>query len=170
MSEFNKIGGIGVLGFISPINTKDTYPVIDPLYGIDGFRNVKTIDEMLSIPEERRRAGMIVGVHDSEQYFKLKNTEWTGLIDDWDEIFFQTASGRRNDEVVYVDKEIPLGLIDNNNKVFRLSKTPIENSEHVFLNGLLQDIDEDYIVMDNYLIFTDSPPINSKIRCSYRSL
>ena len=51
------------MGYISPFDTNDTYAVIDPLYGIDGFRNVNSISEMNAIPNERRRAGMQVGVN-----------------------------------------------------------------------------------------------------------
>ena len=53
MTDFYRIGGVGVMGYISPLHVKDTYAVIDPLYGIDGFRNVETIDDMIEIPEER---------------------------------------------------------------------------------------------------------------------
>ena len=74
MNEFYKIGGVGVMGFISPMSTDDTYAVVDPLYGIDGFRNVDTMQDMLEIPEERRRAGMIVGVNGGQNYYKLKDT------------------------------------------------------------------------------------------------
>ena len=63
MSEFELVGGIGIMGFISPMDTEDTYAVIDPIYGIDGLRNVDTVEELNSISFERRRAGMIVGVN-----------------------------------------------------------------------------------------------------------
>ena len=87
MSNKNKIrGGVPVMGFISPNNSYDTYPVIEPLYGIDGLRNVDSLNELLSIPEERRRAGMIVGVFGGSIYFKLKDIEWYGSIYDWYEI------------------------------------------------------------------------------------
>ena len=43
MSDFNLRGGVGVMGYLSPMDTRDTYPVIDPIYGIDGLRNVDTI-------------------------------------------------------------------------------------------------------------------------------
>ena len=167
MTNFYKIGGVGIMGYISPMATDDTYAVIDPLYGIDGFRNVDTIDDMLEIPEERRRAGMIVGVDGGENYYRLKNIEWTGELSDWEEVFFQTAP---SDNIKYVDKEIPIGVADNNNKLFELSSVPMNKSEHVYLNGLLQDIDEDYVLSGKYIIFTESPMLNSKIRCSYRTI
>jgi len=161
MNEFSKIGGVGVLGFISPISTLDTYAVIDPLYGIDGFRNVDTIQDMLEIPEERRRAGMIVGVDGGQKYYKLKDIEWNWDITDWSELSFNN--------IIHIDKEIPTGLIDDNNTIFELSSEPILNSEHVYLNGLLQENGEDYIMDGKSIVFSDSPMFGMRIRCSYRS-
>jgi len=86
MSSFSLSGGVEVLGFISPTDTNDTYAVIDPLYGIDGWRNVNNIQELNSIPNLRRRAGMIVGVSGGTQYYKLKQSPWSGNTNDW-EIF-----------------------------------------------------------------------------------
>lgn len=87
MADFNDLGGVSILGFISPFNTGDTYPVIDPLYGIDGFRNVSDITELNSIPSARRRAGMVVGVSGGTAYYKLNQSPWVGDISDWNEIF-----------------------------------------------------------------------------------
>jgi hypothetical protein len=80
MSSFELIGGIGVMGFLSPMDTEDTYAVVDPLYGIDGLRNVNTINELNEIPEERRRAGMIVGINGGETYYKLKNIDYSIIV------------------------------------------------------------------------------------------
>jgi hypothetical protein len=167
MDNFYRVGGVGVMGYISPMTTDDTYAVIDPLYGIDGFRNVGSIDDMLEISEERRRAGMIVGVNGGEFYYKLKNIDWTGEISDWDEVFFQTSL---NNNITYVDKEIPVGVTNDDNKIFELISEPIDKSEHIYLNGLLQDAGEDYILDENYIIFIEPPMINSRIRCSYRTI
>ena len=161
MNEFFKIGGVGVMGFISPMSTDDTYAVIDPLYGIDGFRNVDTEKDMLEIPEERRRAGMIVGIDGGKKYYKLKDIEWSGELSDWSEIDFN--------HIIHIDKEIPSGLIDDNNTIFELSSEPILNSEHVYLNGLLQENNEDYIMDGKSIVFSDSPMFGMRIRCSYRS-
>lgn len=162
MNEFYKIGGVGVMGFISPMSTDDTYAVVDPLYGIDGFRNVDTVQDMLEIPEERRRAGMIVGVNGGQNYYKLKDIEWNWDITDWSEVSFNN--------IIHIDKEIPTGLIDDNNTIFELSSEPILNSEHVYLNGLLQENGEDYIMDGKSIVFSDSPMFGMRIRCSYRSL
>jgi len=84
MMSFYLSGGVEVLGFISPTEPTDEYPVIDPLYGIDGFRNVNTLSELNSIPSLRRRAGMVVGVSGGTQYYKLNPSPWIGTITDWD--------------------------------------------------------------------------------------
>jgi len=76
------------MGYLSPMDTEDRYAVIDPIYGIDGLRNVETLEHLNLIPEERRRAGMIVGVNGGDVYYKLKNISWTNEITDWVEIDF----------------------------------------------------------------------------------
>ena len=89
--SFSLSGGVEVLGFISPTEITDDYPVIDPLYGIDGFRNVNTLSDLNSIPNLRRRAGMVVGVGGGSQYYKLNLGPWNGTITDWS--LFQTGGG-----------------------------------------------------------------------------
>jgi hypothetical protein len=87
---------IPVSGLITSISPSDRYPVIDPIYGIDGFRNLSTTQSMFDIPLEKRRAGMVVGVADPSNnnvyYYKLKpqnngvtwsigdSTNWDGFL------------------------------------------------------------------------------------------
>ena len=82
--SFKLSGGVEVFGFISPSDPTDDYPVIDPLYGIDGFRNVSDLNEMNSIPFLRRRAGMVVGVSGGTSYYKLNPEPWNNTITDWE--------------------------------------------------------------------------------------
>lgn len=84
MGSFSLSGGVEVFGFISPSNTMDQYPVIDPLYGIDGLRNVDTLNDLDLIPNLRRRAGMLVGVSGGTVYYKLKDAPWNNTISDWE--------------------------------------------------------------------------------------
>jgi hypothetical protein len=91
MGDFNDLGGVSILGFISPFNTGDTYPVIDPLYGIDGLRNLNNLSDLNSIPNARRRSGMIVGVSGGTNYYKLNSSPWSGNISDWSEIFISES-------------------------------------------------------------------------------
>ena len=83
MGSFSLSGGVEVFGFISPSNTTDQYPVIDPLYGIDGLRNVDTLSDLDLIPTLRRRAGMLVGVSGGTIYYKLNQPPWNGTLSDW---------------------------------------------------------------------------------------
>jgi hypothetical protein len=161
MSEFELVGGIGIMGFLSPMDTEDTYAVIDPLYGIDGLRNVDSVEDLNNISFERRRAGMIVGVSGGFSYYCLKDIIWSGQLSDWYELQLN---------ILNIDRETPSGLIDGINKEFLLSHTPIMGSDHIYLNGLLQDsgIDEDYTINDNMITFNEAPYPGMKIKCSYR--
>lgn len=91
MGSFSLSGGVEVFGFISPSNTTDQYPVIDPLYGIDGLRNVNTLSDLNLIPTLRRRAGMIVGVSGGTTYYKLNSPPWSLTLSDWS--IFNSGSG-----------------------------------------------------------------------------
>lgn len=169
MSNNTKIlGGVPIMGFISPNNSYDTYPVIEPLYGIDGVRNVDNLLELNDIPDERRRAGMLVGVFGGSVFFKLKDIEWDGTIDDWDEIELTL----KKDVVKYIDKETPTGLINNANTIFELSHIPINGSEHVYLNGLLLEngTDSDYMIYGNAIMFNYPLIENMRLKCSYRTI
>jgi hypothetical protein len=83
MGSFSLSGGVEVFGFISPSDTTDTYPVIDPLYGIDGLRNVDLLSDLNNIPTLRRRAGMVVGISGGTTYYKLNSPPWTLTLSDW---------------------------------------------------------------------------------------
>lgn len=170
MNSNKIIGGVSVMGFIAPNSVYDTYPVIDPIYGIDGLRNVDTIDDMLNISFERRRAGMLVGINGGDRFFKLKDIEWTGELSDWDEIRILLIKDEPK-EILYIDKEKPVGVVDGINKLFSLSRLPITNSEHIFLNGMLQENGEefDYIIDGKNIIFNQAPISNMRIICSYRT-
>jgi hypothetical protein len=92
MMSFSLSGGVEVLGFISPTEITDEYPVIDPLYGIDGFRNVNTLDQLNTISSLRRRAGMVVGVSGGTMYYKLKPSPWNKTISDWELLNFSNTA------------------------------------------------------------------------------
>jgi hypothetical protein len=88
-------------GLITPINLSDKYPVIDPIYGVDGFRNLSTTQSMYDIPLEKRRAGMVVGVADTSNtnvyYYKLKpqnnGVTWSvGDSTNWDSFLMSATA------------------------------------------------------------------------------
>jgi hypothetical protein len=162
MSNFELIGGIGIMGFISPMNTEDTYAVIDPIYGVDGLRNVSAVEDLNLISVERRRPGMIVGVNGGEVYYKLKRLDdWSFDVNDWLELDLS--------KITHIDKEKPNGVIDGINNNFILKNNPIPGSEHIYLNGLLQDDEDDYQIEYNTIVFNEPPSIGMKIKCSYRT-
>jgi len=73
-------GGFGILGFVSPLDSSDTYPVTDPQYGLGGLRSVATTQERLNIPAERREQGMLVFVVEENLFYTLRggilNQNW----------------------------------------------------------------------------------------------
>ena len=78
------IQGVKVTGIVVPSDTLDTYAVIDPIYGIDGLRNLTGGTSDLSlITTDRRRAGMLVGINNGASYYKLNPAPWTNTLTDW---------------------------------------------------------------------------------------
>lgn len=171
MGDFNLSGGVGIMGFVSPMDTRDNYAVTDPIYGVDGLRNVSVIEDLHKISAERRRAGMIVGVNGGETYYKLKNLSfWSFEISDWEESTLFNNKPSLNTEIRFSDHEIPLGLVDGQNKVFKLTNTPTDTTLHLYLNGLLQFNNNvgDYLLSGDTITFNQTPPIGSRISCTYR--
>lgn len=83
MAEFE--GTVPIAGLITPTGTTDVYAVTDPIYGIDGFRNVPTKIERNAITTKRRRAGMVVGTQNDGKYWRLKNKiTWDMDDSDWE--------------------------------------------------------------------------------------
>ena len=69
---------------------------------------------------------------------------------------------------IFSDKEIPEGIRNGVNKRFRLMNPPEENSEHLFLNGVLQDGDGcDYVIHGNILTLKQAPVFADKLLCTY---
>lgn len=161
MGDFSLLGGVGIMGVLTPMDSRDDYAVTDPVYGVDGLRNVSTVNDLHTVSLTRRRPGMIVGVNGGEHYYKLKDVDWSYDMEDWEELTLR---------IQHIDRETPSGVVDGINKVFVLSKTPEMYSEHLFLNGLLQDSGQngDYVISENIITFIDAPLEGNKIICSYR--
>lgn len=70
----------------------------------------------------------------------------------------------------FVDKETPSGTINGSNTAFTLANTPVAGSEHVYLNGLLQEsgAGNDYTISTNTITMLTAPISGDKIRVSYR--
>jgi len=69
----------------------------------------------------------------------------------------------------FINKEVPFGDTDGSNQTFYLLFDPVVGSEHLYMNGLLQDSEEgmDYTIFGNTITFNEAPPIGSKLKCSY---
>ena len=70
---------------------------------------------------------------------------------------------------VFRDKEIPSGSINGVNKIFILQYLPVEDSEHIYLNGVLQENGDknDYVISDSTTTLKEAPPTDTKLRCTY---
>ena len=69
--------------------------------------------------------------------------------------------------LISVKNEIPTGKTDGENSEFFIIGTPYKNNEKIFLNGLLQKSGLDYTIINNSIIFNESPMENSVIICFY---
>lgn len=82
--------------------------------------------------------------------------------------FFKLRNEIQPHTRVFSDKEIPDGIKNGTNKRFRLLNPPEFNSEHLFLNGVLQDGDGcDYIMHGNIITMKVAPLFNDKLLCTY---
>jgi hypothetical protein len=70
----------------------------------------------------------------------------------------------------FVDKEVPSGSINGSNTSFVLANTPTSGTEHVYLNGILQESGSgnDYTISTNTITMLTAPLSGEKIRVSYR--
>lgn len=81
-----KVQGVNVPGTIVPVYAGDTYPVIDPQYGIDGWRFATSRAARNAIPNSLRREGMPVYCSSDQVVYQLNppgQSGWTGTDDDW---------------------------------------------------------------------------------------
>lgn len=70
----------------------------------------------------------------------------------------------------FVDKEIPSGSINGSNTAFTLANTPVAGSEHLYLNGVLQEsgAGNDYTISGASVTMLTAPNTGEKLRASYR--
>jgi hypothetical protein len=103
------------------------------------------------------------------------NTRWQCTSDDGGTLgstaiaYTQDVSGGLS-SANFVDKETPSGSINGSNTTFTLANTPTTGSEHVYLNGLLQESGSgnDYTISTNTITMLTAPISGDKIRVSYR--
>jgi hypothetical protein len=70
----------------------------------------------------------------------------------------------------FVDKEVPSGTINGVNVTFTLANTPVAGSEHLYLNGILQEsgAGNDYTISGATITMLTAPLTGEKLRASYR--
>jgi hypothetical protein len=137
------------------------------LLEVGAFRAFEgTIEELNNLPQDKRKAGMLTSILGGTEFYVLKTQPWTYTDADWE----QVTITRKSIEIKFADREILAGTVDGVNAIFDMQFTPILGSEHIFLNGMLQEsgLDYDYICTEKQITFNEAPPINSLIRCSYR--
>ncbi len=130
--------------------------------GLDCFAIVNSINDLNSIPLNIRRSGMIVRVNNSNVYYKLKKDKWVNNLSDWESL--------NNNLTKNADKLEPTGVVDGTNKTFELEHVPIPNSEHVYLNGVLQESGQNgaYTIAGKTITFNDVPSVGTKVLISYK--
>ena len=86
---------VPVTGTIEPTDpSTDTYPVIDPIYGIDGLRCVANAAARDAIPTPRRRLGMFVILQSDLTAWQLNTATNTGTDADWTQFTAGAAADR----------------------------------------------------------------------------
>jgi hypothetical protein len=70
----------------------------------------------------------------------------------------------------HVTRETPVGAVNGSNTAFTLAQTPIAGSEHVYLNGLLQEpgAGNDYTIAGATITYLAAPAATDRLRVSYR--
>ena len=80
----------------------------------------------------------------------------------------QLSAGLQNSN--FVSKEVPSGAINGVNTSYTLANTPVAGSEHVYLNGLLQEsgAGNDYTISGAAITYLAAPLTGDKLHVSYR--
>lgn len=70
----------GIFDLLTPLDTRDSYSITDPLYQRGGWREVDDLNERDAVPLERRREGMFVYVLQTNKLYHLyggvQNEHW----------------------------------------------------------------------------------------------
>lgn len=66
-----------------------------------------------------------------------------------------------------IENITPIGGLDGMNKTFILPQFPVPGSEHIVLNGLLQDDGFDYVINGNIIEFILAPNVGEIIQVTY---
>jgi hypothetical protein len=103
------------------------------------------------------------------EYLKLQIDYLKGLVDiQQTTIQNFRSSGTPTFKYQIIDKEIPKGILNGSNRSYTLEFEPVPGSESVFLNGVMQDSERDYSLVNKHITFVEPPLQDMVIRCSYR--
>lgn len=91
-----------------------------------------------------------------------------GILANADDVAIDTTVVSRKAD--FVDRETPTGLVNGSNTSYVLANTPVAGSEHIYLNGLLQEpgAGNDYTIATTTITYLTAPVSGDKIRVSYR--
>ena len=98
---------------------------------------------------------------------------WTGYA--WD-IYTDSIGNPISDiniikkNSIEINGETATGAVDGVNNIYYLNSDPITGTDEIYLNGLRQTRDLDYIITDNRIEFSWSPYENANILCNYEVL
>lgn len=100
----------------------------------------------------------------------LSTANQGGTLDSTAITFINPITSGSLSESNFVDKEIPSGSINGSNTAFVLANTPISGSEHVYLNGILQESGSgnDYTISGANITMLSAPLTGEKLRVTYR--
>jgi hypothetical protein len=70
----------------------------------------------------------------------------------------------------FADRETPTGSVNSSNTSYSLANTPVVGSEHVYLNGILQEpgAGNDYTISGATITYLTAPTTGDRLRVSYR--
>lgn len=116
--------------------------------------------------------GQSVSVNEGTLY---ADTRWYSPVNDGGTInvtpitYTQDPSNPLN-ATNFIDKEIPSGSINGSNTIFILAYIPVTGSEHLYLNGILQEsgAGNDYTISSNSVTLLTAPLTGEKLRVTYR--
>ena len=131
--------GTNIAAPIVPFTTDDTYPTHDSFYGKGGYREVATIAERNSIPDDRRKQGMLAYVVSTGLTYRLE-TGTTNL--DW--LVQTSGTGGGSSTPLYID-DVSSSIVSNGqvsiaaSQLYKLATLQVELNGLVLREGLIND-------------------------------
>lgn len=158
------IQGVKVTGVIVPSDTLDTYAVIDPIYGIDGLRNLAgDTSDLNLITTDRRRAGMLVGINYGASYYKLNPAPWNNTLSDWTPFAIDNLQKTITSSYTVTSADNNYTIIINNNTTAITITIPSGLSDKINI-GFIQQGSADVTFVAGANVTINSPASMLKIK------